>query len=86
MLYLQVPIELSLEVWLPALQVGLAEVARLALEVKVRIEVEVGLEVGVGVANERQVRLGLMRTKRSLESDWVCDEEVNFEQNIQKDT
>ena len=61
MLHPQVPIELSLEVWLPALQVGLAEVARLALEVKVRIEVEVGLKVGFGVADERQVRLGLMR-------------------------
>ena len=63
----QVPIELSLEVGLPALQVWLAEVTRLevALEVKVRIEVEVGLEVGVGVADERQVRLGLMRKKRS---------------------
>ena len=63
----QVPVELSLEVWLPALQVGLAEVARIALEVKVRIEVEVGLEVGVGVADERQVRLGLMRKK---EVEW----------------
>ena len=61
MLFPQVPIELSLEVWVSALKVWLAEVPRLALEVKIRIEVE----VGVGVADERQVGLGLIRKKWS---------------------
>ena len=63
MLFPQVPIELSLEVWVSALKVWLAEVPRLALEVKIRIEVKVG--VGVGVADERQVGLGLIRKKWS---------------------
>ena len=64
-LFPQVPIELSLEVWVSALKVWLAEVPRLALEVKIRIEVEIGVSVGVGVADERQVGLGLIRKKWS---------------------